>query len=163
MSSETASTPLLTIIFTALIDKVVACRNKAEEDGVGFNGQQWWQPYKAIFAALDDQVPVTGPVTFRSQPELPGFANLDNSIELQHFFKMIHDIPRGPVIIRKVVQLALNIGQGTQAASPEFLRSIGFVSAMMEISFYLDEASVEALSTLITPQIYGAFQQALLQ
>ena len=111
-------------IITNLFEIIKGDAYNFRRENPGGDGKAFWQPIKAKFDAYDDIVvghwkPPLATIVYWL-PLHPEFDDNNVMIEQNHFIHQLNRIPTtAPCTIKKIMQLALNIGQ-LKAATTKF-------------------------------------------
>jgi hypothetical protein len=112
------------------------------------DGRSFWQPIKRQFDGNED------PNHHYKPPQFASFNKYkEDKNELAHFLYQLYNIPENenePMSVRKVLQLALNIGQFQGSDQGDYAGN--FTDRMARIESYIDEDAILALGKKITDE-----------
>ncbi len=135
-----------------------ACKLRKKNNNA--DGLKYWKPIKELLSQYDNVKPAkwkkisaTTTDKYMSYPEytIDGYGN-QKIIEQNHFLIQQVRIPKQEkATIRKIIQLALNIGQLKGTSSSSFLTKIGYKKSNLDqLSSYISKNDIERLSKHIS-------------
>ncbi len=147
-----------------LFDMIVTVFQYARINNPALDGKSLWQPikqlvddnkltiqYKKIDSDLIDKIMA-----------LPEYDNNNKIIESNHFIIQQIRIPTEYVSIRKILQIALNIGQWLGKPNKQFKDEINYsIIGMESLSFYLEDHDIELLSEQISDNLFNKIVECL--
>jgi hypothetical protein len=149
----------LEMLFGAVSEKFELLRRQNSQ----IDGQKLWQPIKNLLEPLDKVSPVGCQFKPISQTLTDKIMNLPESfkngygiekmIEINHFLIQQVRIPlKEQVTVRKVIQIALNIGQWKGSPNPNI--EIHDSEKLDKIERYLTKKDIDELSKIISNDIF---------